>query len=95
VLGESVAQVQQFVDSGNAELGFVALAQVWRDGALTPAGSAWIVPETLHEPIRQDAVLLARGRDRPAARTLLAWLQGDAARAIILGQGYGLPQARR
>lgn len=95
VLGESVAQVQQFVASGNAEIGFVALAQVWRDGALKPEGSAWIVPETLHEKIRQDAVLLERGRDRPAARALLAYLQGDTARAIVRSQGYGLVEARR
>lgn len=95
VVGESVAQVQQFVASGNAELGFVALAQVWRDGALATTGSAWVVPETLHEEISQDAVLLERGRDRPAARALLAYLQGDAARAIIRSQGYGLAEARR
>jgi molybdate transport system substrate-binding protein len=90
VQGENVAQVQQFVASGNAELGFVALAQIWKDGAVATAGSAWIVPESLHAPIRQDAVLLERGRARPAARALHAYLRGDAARAIIRGQGYGL-----
>lgn len=95
VQGENVAQVQQFVASGNAELGFIALAQVWRDGAFTAPGSAWIVPEALHEEIRQDAALLTRGRDRPAARALLAYLQGDAARAIIRSQGFALAEARR
>ena len=90
VQGENVAQVQQFVASGNAELGFVALAQVWRAGAFAP-GSAWLVPDTLHAPIRQDAVLLRPGRDKPAARALLRYLRGDKARAVIAAFGYELP----
>jgi molybdate transport system substrate-binding protein len=93
VQGENIAQVQQFVASGNAELGFVALAQVWRDGAIA-RGSAWIVPDSLHAPIRQDAVLLLPGRGNPAAQALLAYLRGDAARAIIRGFGYELPAGR-
>ncbi len=99
VQGENVAQAHQFVASGNAELGFVALAQVMQDGAVA-AGSAWQVPASLHAPIRQDAVLLARGRDRPAALALLAYLRGDGARAVMRGHGYvdgdrpALPAAR-
>jgi molybdate transport system substrate-binding protein len=93
VQGENIAQVQQFVASGNAELGFVALAQVWRNGVIAQ-GSAWIVPATLHAPIRQDAVLLLPGRDKPAAKALLAYLQGDAARALIRGFGYELEVVR-
>ena len=93
VQGENIAQVQQFVASGNAELGFVALSQVWRDGALTE-GSAWVVPAAMHAPIRQDAVLLLPGRDKPAAQALLAYLRGDKARAVIRGFGYELPQGR-
>ena len=87
VQGENIAQTQQFVASANAELGFVALSQVWQDGALT-SGSGWRVPTELHRPIRQDAVLLARGRDNPAASTFLAFLQSEAARAIIANYGY-------
>jgi len=90
VQGENIAQTQQFVASGNAELGFVALSQVWRDGAPV-AGSAWIVPAALHAPIRQDAVLLRPGRDKPAAQALLAYLRGAKARAVIAGFGYELP----
>lgn len=87
VQGENIAQAHQFVASGNADLGFVALSQVWRDGRLT-GGSAWIVPATLHAPIRQDAVLLAPGRGRPAAQALLDYLRSDKAQAVIRGFGY-------
>lgn len=89
VQGENIAQAQQFVSTGNAELGFVALAQVWKDGKLT-SGSAWIVPSNLYRPIRQDAVVLAKGEANPAARALLTYLQSDKARAIIRAYGYGL-----
>lgn len=87
VQGENIAQTYQFVVSGNAELGFVALSQVMKDGQLT-AGSAWIVPESLHAPIRQDAVILSAGKDNPAAEALMRFLKGDKARAIIKSYGY-------
>ncbi|WP_430755100.1 molybdate ABC transporter substrate-binding protein [Magnetovirga frankeli] len=89
VQGENIAQTYQFVASGNAELGFVARSQVMRDGQLQ-AGSAWPVPERLHPPLRQDAVLLLRGKDNPAARALLAFLRSEAAGSIIQSFGYGL-----
>ena len=92
VQGENIAQTQQFVASGNAELGFVALSQVWRDGALAE-GSAWVVPAALHTPLRQDAVLLLPGRGKPAALALLSYLRSDKARALIRGVGYELPAA--
>lgn len=92
VLGENIAQAYQFVHSGNAELGLVARAQVWREGRLT-GGSAWAVPASLHAPIRQDAVLLQAGRDNPAARALLQFLRGEQARRIIESQGYAWPGA--
>lgn len=87
VTGTSIGQTFQFVKSGNALIGFVALSQVMTDGQLT-GGSVWTVPPDLHAPIRQDAVLLQRGRDNPAARALLAYLQGDTARAVIRAYGY-------
>jgi molybdate transport system substrate-binding protein len=89
VQGENIAQTHQFVASGNADLGFVALAQVWKDGKLT-GGSGWVVPADLHAPIRQDAVLLTPGAESAAARALLKYLQGDAARAVIRSFGYDL-----
>lgn len=87
VQGENIAQTFQFVSTGNAELGFVALSQVVEGGKLK-SGSAWIVPSSLHAPIRQDAVLLARGKDNPAALALLQYLKEDKARAIIKAYGY-------
>ena len=88
VQGESIAQAYQFVASGNAELGFVALSQVLQDGHMA-AGSAWIVPETLHAPLRQDAVILSQAQDAAATRALAAYLQTERARAIIRAYGYG------
>jgi molybdate transport system substrate-binding protein len=89
VQGENIAQTLEFVVSGNAELGFVALSQVWVQGAPRP-GSMWIVPEELYPPLRQDAVELRDGAKNPAALALLTFLQSDGARAIIAAQGYGL-----
>ena len=89
VTAESIAQACQFVVTGNAELGFVALSQV-----VVPCkpvlGSHWRVPATLHGPIRQDAVLLKAGEKNPAAAALLAYLKGDAARRVIQDHGHGL-----
>jgi molybdate transport system substrate-binding protein len=88
VTGESIAQAYQFVASGNAELGFVALSQVLQPGRPV-TGSMWRVPEALHSPIVQDAVLLKRGSDNPAAAALLQFLQGTAARELVRAHGYG------
>lgn len=90
VQGENIAQTHQFVSTGNAQLGFVALSQVVKDGRIAP-GSGWVVPAQMHEPIRQDAVLLNRGRDNEAARALAAYLKTPKARDIIRSFGYDLP----
>jgi len=87
VTGENIAQTFQFVSTGNAELGFVALSQVMENGKITK-GSAWIVPGKLHTPIRQDAVILAKGKDKPAVIALMDYLKGDKARTIIRAFGY-------
>nr|WP_255429206.1 molybdate ABC transporter substrate-binding protein [Ramlibacter albus] len=87
VQGESIAQAHQFVATGNAPIGFVALSQVMVDGRVAK-GSAWVVPERLHSPIRQDAVLLVSGKDNPAAAALMQFLRGGAARAIVRAHGY-------
>lgn len=89
VQGENIAQTQQFIATGNAELGFVALSQVYKDGKIT-SGSAWIVPAQYHQPIRQDAVILAKGKDNPAAKALVEYLKGDKAKAVIKSYGYAL-----
>lgn len=87
VQGENIAQAWQFVSTGNAELGFVAQSQVWRDGKFT-SGSGWIVPSSMHDPIRQDAALLTKGKDNDAAKALLDYLRTDKAKAIIRAYGY-------
>ena len=89
VQGENIAQAFQFVQSGNADLGFVALSQL-RDRQV-PAASYWVVPATLHAPLRQDAVLLARGARNAAARGFLEYLRSAAARATIREAGYEIP----
>lgn len=89
VRGENIAQTYQFVASGNAELGFVALSQVMTDGKLD-AGSAWVVAPELYRPIRQDAVVLAPGDGKRAAAALVDYLKGARARAIVLSYGYSL-----
>ena len=86
VQGNNIAQAYQFVAPGNAELGFVALSQVAR----SDAGSRWLVPASLHQPIAQDAVLLKVGVDNGAARDLLAFMKGPEARVVIEKFGYGI-----
>lgn len=89
VTAESIAQAYQFVSTGNAELGFVALSQVAVPGKPT-VGSYWLVPSNLYGEIRQDAVLLRAGANKPAAAALLAYLKGAKARELIKSFGYGL-----
>jgi len=90
VQGESIGQAYQFVATGNAALGFVALSQVMLDGKLVN-GSAWIVPTDLHAPLRQDAVVLATAKGNPAALALMAYLKSDKARVIMRAYGYEFP----
>lgn len=87
VQGNSIAQGFQFIETGNAELGFVALSQL----AGNTIGSRWIVPQSLYTPIRQDAVLLKKGEGNPAATEFLNFLKGPQARAIIERYGYVMP----
>ena len=89
VQAENITQAQQYIATGNAELGFVALSQVIKDGKIGE-GSAWIVPKELYTPIRQDAVLLDKGRGKAAPQALLKYLQGEKARSVILSFGYAL-----
>jgi molybdate transport system substrate-binding protein len=87
VQGESIAQTYQFVATGNAPLGFVALSQVMGNGQMSQ-GSAWLVPADLHQPLRQDAVLLQAGVGQLAATAFLAYLRSDAARKVMQSAGY-------
>ena len=88
VRGDSIAQTFQFVATGNAQLGFVALSQVkgWQGGQ----GSLWIPAAKEVPPIEQQAVLLHAGADSPAAIAFHAYLQSDQAKDIIKAAGYGV-----
>ena len=86
VQGASIAQAFGFVDTKNAEVGFVALSQLYR----STDGTRWIVPQSLYTPIRQDAVLLKKGENDEASKAFLAFLKGPEARTIIERFGYGL-----
>lgn len=85
--GENIAQTHQFVVSGSAALGFVAMSQVFENGKLT-SGSAWVIPASLYRTIRQDALMLAKGKDKPAAAAFLQYLKSDKAKTIIRSYGY-------
>ena len=87
VLGENIAQTFQFVETENAELGFVALSQVWRSGAMT-RGSGWIVPTSLHSPIKQDAVLLKRAEQCAVCVEFLEFTRSPVAQRILQSYGY-------
>lgn len=90
VQGENIAQAHQFVKTGNASLGFVAYSQVIQvmQNGVVGEGSAWVIPAHMHTAIRQDAVLLNKGRDNPAALAWLAYLQSDKAQSVIRRFGY-------
>ncbi len=88
VVGENITQTYQFVSTGNALLGFVALSQVLVDGKI--AGSSWVVPANLYAPILQDAVILDKGKGKPAAEAFMKYLKTDKARAVIKSYGYAL-----
>jgi molybdate transport system substrate-binding protein len=89
VTGENLGQTMGFIESGNAELGFVALSQVL-DPKLKGKGARWDVPTDLHEPIKQDMILLTKGKDNPAARALMEFMGGPQAKTVIERYGYGL-----
>jgi molybdate transport system substrate-binding protein len=91
VQGENIAQTYQFISTANAELGFVALSQVFENGKIA-TGSGWIIPDNNNAPIRQGAVLMKQGAENPAAPALLNYLKSAPALAIIKKYGYDLPQ---
>jgi molybdate transport system substrate-binding protein len=84
VEGANITQAYQFVATGNAEIGFVALSQLTGN----TSGSRWLVPQNLYKPIRQDAVLLKKGANNEAATAFMTFLKGPEARAIIEKYGY-------
>ena len=86
-MGENINQAFQFVNTGNAQVGFVALAQVSENGIIQ-RGSGWIIPHNLYAPIRQDVVLLKKGAGNQAALEFLEFIESDEAKALIKSYGY-------
>ncbi|WNO11409.1 molybdate ABC transporter substrate-binding protein [Teredinibacter sp. KSP-S5-2] len=89
IMGENIGQTYQFVHSGNADLGFVALSQVMEDGKMAPG--AMVVPGNLYTPIKQDFVLLKKGEKNPAANALMRFVKELSAQEIIRSYGYQTP----
>lgn len=87
VQGENIAQAHQFVSSGNATLGFVALSQVYKNGRFS-TGSGWVIPGRFYKPIRQQAVVLKQANDPTAAKALMLYMQSDPAYKVITSYGY-------
>lgn len=92
--GANITQTFQFVSSENAQLGFIALSQVYENGRIKE-GSGWVVPSSMHAPIQQDAVLLNPGKNNAAAAALLQYLQGEQAKAVIRSFGYELQSSMK
>ena len=88
--GEDVTQTYQLAATESADLAFVALSQVMRDGKVS-SGSWWLVPSEMHNPIRQSAVLLADAKDPAAAKAFLAFLKSEKAVKVMRGFGYEFP----
>lgn len=89
VQGESIGQTYNFVHTGNAEIGFVAMSQVLEGGKLK-GGSMWVVPQSLYSPIRQDAVMLRHSANNPAALALVKLLQSPNIKDLIRSYGYDI-----
>ena len=87
VTGESIGQTYNFIATGNAELGFVALAQVL-DGGKLKSGSMWVVPAKYHAPIIQDAVILKRAAANPAAKAWMALMRSPNTQDFMRSYGY-------
>jgi len=87
VQGESIAQTFQFVSTGNAQLGFVALSQIFENGKIK-TGSAWIVPEEMHEQLKQDAVVLQSCKNTSACQALMDYLKSEKIKKMMSSYGY-------
>lgn len=88
VLGENISQTAQFVQTGNAEVGVLALSLAL---APTAKGKYWLVPADTYPPIRQAAVMLQRASDKQAARKFLEFMKSDASREILKRYGFEKP----
>lgn len=88
--GDDAAHAYELAATENADLAFVAISQL-RNAGKPATGSSWVVPDDLHAPIRQSAVLLSSAKDNAAAQALLDLLKGKKAATVIREFGYELP----
>jgi len=91
VYGENISQTAQFAQSGNAQVGIVAMSL-----ALSPAmkdGKRWDIPTDTHEPIRQAVVILAGAKNKQSARAFLDFVQSGAGRATLAKYGFKVPRS--
>lgn len=87
VMGENVAQAIAMLATGNVDHGVIPLS-IRTNAAMMKAGTIQRIPAPLHQPIRQDAVLLNQGQKNPAAVAFFAFLTSEAAQDIIIADGY-------
>jgi molybdate transport system substrate-binding protein len=83
VYGENISQTYQFVSTGNAEVGFIAMSQI-----MDTKGSYWVVPESQYSPLKHDVILLNKGKTNPIAKKFLEFLKDRKVKAIISKFGY-------
>lgn len=88
VLGQNVGQVIAYLQTENAQLGFVSLALIPKNTRETD--NVWLIPDAIYDPIAQDAILLKRAEDDMAAKAFLEFLQSETAQDIIKDSGYYL-----
>ena len=90
VTGDNIGKTYQFAKTSNAEVGFVALSQVYKGGKMT-SGSGWVMPSDLYSPSRQDVVVLNLGKDNKDVAAFMKFMEtSPKVRDIILSYGYGL-----
>ncbi len=90
VTGDNIGKTYQFAKTANAQVGFVALSQVYKDGKFTE-GSGWVIPQDLYKPIRQDSVVLNPGKDNAAVEKFMKYMATSPdVKKLIESYGYGL-----
>lgn len=87
VRGQNITQTFQFAASGSVDAAFISLSQI-KSGDYVGKGSYWLVPQTFHDPIEQQLVLLEKGKHRPAAKALIEFIRSSEGRKIIAHAGY-------
>jgi molybdate transport system substrate-binding protein len=90
VLGENVSQAAQFVESGNAQAGLIALSHALAP-ALKDKGRYWTVPLDAYPTLNQAAIVLSRSKQQDAARRFLEFVRSPEATSLLTSYGFNLP----